>query len=577
MNYSEEELRIAPWLNSYGEVPFHLDYPDISMSDALFESERKYPDQVALTFQDKDTTFAQLVPQIRQAEKAFRAIGIKEGDTVTVCLPNMPQTVICLYAINAIGAIASMIHPLSAIHEIAFYLKEAGSRTIVSMDQFYPKLKKVRELVELDHMIIARISDALPFVKKVAYKAIKERKFEKFKEDKVLITWKSFLKHADECKEDPSVRKTGADQAVVLFSGGTTGVTKGIKLTNLNLNALALQTGTMCNKPIQGKTMLAAMPMFHGFGLGVCVHTMMYWGGRSVLVPQVSVKGYSKMLKTAQPNYIAGVPTLYEGITRNKNMDNVDLSCLMGVFSGGDSLTIELKKKIDKFLADHGATVRVREGYGTTECVTASCLTPYNKEKEGSIGVPYPDTYYCICKPGTEEEVPFGTDGEICLRGPSVMLGYINHEEENRNTLRKHADGFTWLHTGDLGYMDEEGFIYFKQRIKRMIITSGYNVYPSQIENIIDALDEVQMSCVIGVPDSYKIQKVKAFVQLRPKIVPSEEIKNKIMSHCRERIAKYAMPYDIEFREQLPKTLVGKIAYTVLEKEELEKLAAEKN
>lgn len=577
MNYSEEELRIAPWLNSYGEVPFHLDYPDISMSDALFESARKYPDQVALTFQDKDTTFADLVPQIRQAERAFRAIGIREGDTVTVCLPNMPQTVICLYAINAIGAIASMIHPLSAIHEIAFYLKEAGSRTIVSMDQFYPKLKKVRELVDLDHMIIARISDALPFVKKVAYKAIKERKFEKFEEDKVLITWKSFLRHADECKEDPSVKKTGSDQAVVLFSGGTTGVTKGIILTNLNFNALALQTGTMCNKPIQGTTMLAAMPMFHGFGLGVCVHTMMYWGGRSVLVPQVSVKGYSNMLRTAQPNYIAGVPTLYEGITRNKDMDNVDLSCLMGVFSGGDSLTVEMKKKIDRFLSDHGATVRVREGYGTTECVTASCLTPYNKEKEGSIGLPYPDTYYCICKPGTEEKVPFGTDGEICLRGPSVMLGYINHEEENRNTLRKHADGFTWLHTGDLGYMDEEGFIYFKQRIKRMIITSGYNVYPSQIENIIDALDEVQMSCVIGVPDSYKIQKVKAFVQLRPGIIPNEEIKNKIMSHCRERIAKYAMPYDIEFREQLPKTLVGKIAYTVLEKEELEKLAAEKN
>ena len=575
MTYTQEELKIAPWLNSYGEVPFHLDYPDISMSDALFESARKYPDQVALTFQEKDTTFAQLVPQIQQAEKAFRAIGIKEGDTVTVCLPNMPQTVVCLYAINAIGAIASMIHPLSAIHEIAFYLKEARSRTIVSMDQFYSKLKKVRELVDLDHMIIARISDALSPVKKVAYRLLKERKFEKYEEDKVVMSWKSFLAKAHECDIDPSVQKKGADEAVILFSGGTTGVTKGIRLTNLNFNALALQTGTMCNKPIQGMTMLAAMPMFHGFGLGVCVHTLMYWGGRSVLVPQVSVKGYSKMLKTAQPNYIAGVPTLYEGITRNKEMDNVDLSCLMGVFSGGDSLTIEMKKKIDKFLADHGATVRVREGYGTTECVTASCLTPYNKEKEGSIGLPYPDTYYCICKPGTEEEVPFGTDGEICLRGPSVMMGYINHEEENRTTLRKHPDGHIWLHTGDLGYMDEEGFIYFKQRIKRMIITSGYNVYPSQIENIIDALDEVQMSCVIGVPDSYKIQKVKAFVQLRPGIIPSEEIKQKILSHCRERIAKYAMPYDIEFREQLPKTLVGKIAYTVLEKEELEKLKAQ--
>ena len=577
MEYSKEELKIAPWLKSYGEVKFHLDYPDFSMSDALFESARKYPDQVALTFQDRDTTYAKLVPQIREAEKAFRAIGIKEGDVVTVCMPNVPQTVVSLYAINAIGAVASMIHPLSAVHEIAFYLKEAQSRTIISLDQFYNKIKKVQELVELDHIIIARVSDALGFVKGTAYKFIKERKFEKFTEDSKLITWKTFLNKAKGCTKDPSVVKKGKDLAVILFSGGTTGVTKGIKLTNLNFNALALQTGTMCNKQIQGMTMLAAMPMFHGFGLGVCVHTLMFWGGRSVLVPQVSVKGYSKLLKTAQPNYIAGVPTLYEGITRNKEMDNVDLSCLMGVFSGGDSLSVELKKKLDKFLADHGATVRVREGYGTTECVTASCLTPYNKEKEGSIGLPYPDTYYKICKPGTTEEVPYGEDGEICLRGPSVMLGYINHEEENKKTLVKHEDGFTWLHTGDMGYMDDEGFIYFKQRIKRMIVTSGYNVYPSQLENIIDGIDEVQMSCVIGVPDPYKIQKVKAFVQLKQDIQPSEELKQKILAYCRERIAKYAMPYDIEFREQLPKTLVGKIAYTVLEKEEEEKLKTQNN
>ncbi|MBQ3698068.1 MAG: AMP-binding protein [Spirochaetales bacterium] len=574
MDYTQQDIKDAPWLKSYGEVKFHLDYPDFSISDALFESARKYPQQVALTFQDKDTTYAKLVPQIRQAEKAFRAIGIKEGDVVTVCMPNMPQTVVCLYAINAIGAVASMIHPLSAVHEIAFYLKEAQSKTLISIDQFYNKIRKVRELVQLDKIIIARISDALSFVKSTAYKLIKERKFEKYTEDGTILSWKNFMRKASECDIDPSVKKTGKDLAVILFSGGTTGVTKGIKLTNLNFNALALQTGTMCNKPIQGKTMLAAMPMFHGFGLGVCVHTMMFWGGRSYLVPQVSVKGYSKLLKTAQPNYIAGVPTLYEGITRNKEMDNVDLSCLMGVFSGGDSLSIELKKKLDKFLADHGATVRVREGYGTTECVTASCLTPYNKEKEGSIGLPYPDTYYKICKPGTQDEVPFGTDGEICLRGPSVMLGYINHEEENKTTLQKHADGHIWLHTGDMGYMDEDGFIYFKQRIKRMIITSGYNVYPSQIENIIDGMDEVHMSCVIGIPDPYKIQKVKAFVQLAPGIVPSEEIKQKILAYCKDRVAKYAIPYDVEFRDQLPKTLVGKIAYTVLEKEEEEKRKA---
>lgn len=254
-------------------------------------------------------------------------------------------------------------------------------------------------------------------------------------------------------------------------------------------------------------------------------------------------------------------------------MDGADLSCLKGVFSGGDSLSVELKKRFDKWLADHGATIKVREGYGTTECVTASCLTPMHLYKEGSIGQPFPDTYYKIVDVGTNIEVPYGQEGEICISGPSVMLGYLDQPEETANTLRKHGDGRIWLHTGDLGIMDEEGFIYFKQRIKRMIITSGYNVYPSQLENILDGFESVQMSCVIGVPDPYKMQKIKAFVTLKAGYEPTEETKQSILAYCKKHIAKYAMPYDIEFRDSLPKTLVGKVAYRVLEEEELKKIA----
>ena len=358
------------------------------------------------------------------------------------------------------------------------------------------------------------------------------------------------------------------EPAVILFSGGTTGVTKGILLSSLNFNALALQTGAMCNKQIQGKKMLAAMPCFHGFGLGVCIHTMMVLGGESILVPKFNVKDYALLIKKNKPNYIAGVPTLYEALTRTNYLDGVKLDFLMGVFSGGDSLPVEIKRKFDNYLKEHGATIKIREGYGTTECVTASCLTPYNKEKEGSIGLPYPDTYYKICKVGTTEEVPYGEEGEICLTGPTIMLGYYNKPEETANTLKKHEDGHVWLHTGDLGTMDEEGFVFFKQRIKRMIITSGYNVYPSQIENILDAHEAVQMSCVIGVKDEYKMQKIKAFITLKEGFTPSEDLKLDILKYCKNHIAKYAIPYDIEFRNELPKTLVGKVAYRVLEEEE---------
>ena len=246
----------------------------------------------------------------------------------------------------------------------------------------------------------------------------------------------------------------------------------------------------------------------------------------------------------------------------------------VGVFSGGDSLSVELKKRFDAFLKEHGASITVREGYGTTECVTASCLTPIHKQKEGSIGIPFPDTYYKIVKPGTQEEVPYGEEGEICLTGPTMMLEYVNHPEETAQTKQTHADGLTWVHTGDLGMMDEEGFIYFRQRIKRMIVTNGYNVYPSQLENILDGHEYVHLSCVIGVKDPIKMQRVKAFVVLKPGYVPTEACKQELMDYCRKHIAKYAMPSDIEFREELPKTLVGKVAYRVLEEEENAKLDA---
>lgn len=567
------ELR-APWLRFYGDVPQHLTYPDGSMYDMVSSIADKYPDYCACTFMGGKMSYKQLMAGVDRVARAFAALGIKEGDRVTVCMPNCPQTVLCFYALNRVGAIATMIHPLSSVGEIAFYLKDSNSVACVTLDQFYGKFVEVLKEVKLDKLVLTSIKDALSPVMALGYALTEGRKVPKVPADAPVIWWKPFLKAGDAYQGSYAVSRKGDDPAAILFSGGTTGVTKGILLSNLNFNALGIQTISMANCFKPGMKMLAAMPMFHGFGLGVCIHSMLIHGGRCILVPRVSVASYAKLLKKEQPNLIAGVPTLYEGITRNPYMDNVNLACLRGVFSGGDSLSIELKKKFDKFLKDHGATVQVREGYGTTECVTASCLTPYDMYREGSIGLPFPDTYYKIVKPGTTDEVPYGEEGEICLTGPSMMIEYINQPEETANTLKKHADGRTWLHTGDLGYMDEDGFIYFRQRIKRMIVTSGYNVYPSQLENIIDAFEQVQMSCVIGVPDSYKMQKVKAFVVLKPDVLPTDELKQQLFEHCRRHIAKYAMPYDIEFRKELPKTLVGKIAYTVLEKEEAARAVA---
>jgi long-chain acyl-CoA synthetase len=562
----------TPWISHYGDVPFHLEYPKDSMSEVVLATAEKYPSLPALSYMGRIIPYSLLEKNIKITAKAFASIGIKEGDKVTVCLPNIPQAIYCLYALNHIGAIASMIHPLSAESEIEFYLRTAGSKCAITLDQFYPKFEEVMKKYPLEKLIIASAGSELGTVKKVAFSLMNLGKTPKLPKNDTVMKWNEFFALGKKFKGDePKVKKCDNDVAVILFSGGTTGTTKGIMLSNLNFNALALQTAAMSHYDIHAMKMLAAMPVFHGFGLGVCIHTMMVAGGLSILVPRFNVKAYANLIKTEKPNFIAGVPTLFEAITRNPYLDGVSLDFLRGVFSGGDSLSVELKKKFDKFLDEHGSPVHVREGYGTTECVTASCLTPYCEEREASIGLPYPDTYYQICAVGTCEEVPCGEEGEICLCGPSVMVGYMNNEVETANTLRTHADGNVWLHTGDLGKMDEDGFVYFKQRIKRMIITSGYNVYPSQIENILDAHPKVQMSCVIGVKDPYKMQKVKAFIVLRDGIKPSEDIRQELHEYCKKNVAKYALPYQIEFREELPKTLVGKVAYTVLEKEAEEK------
>ncbi|MBQ1912248.1 MAG: AMP-binding protein [Bacteroidales bacterium] len=555
----------TPWLGSYGEVPFHLEYSDKSMSGAVLETAAKDPDFPALSFMGRTIPYKEMAAEIDRVARAFYALGVRPGHRVLVCLPNVPQAIYCLYGLNRIGAVASMVHPLSAVAEIAFYLNEAGCDIAVTLDQFYAKFLEVRQLRPIRKLIIARVSEELRFPLSLGQKLLTERKFPKVVEDGSTLLWKHFIEAGASAPDAIYPQKDPLTEAVVLFSGGTTGVTKGIMLSDLNFNALARQTEAMCHKEVRHGRMLAAMPVFHGFGLGVCIHTVLVCDATAILVPRFNVKSYAKLIRKTQPNFIAGVPTLFEAITCNRYLDGADLSCLRGVFSGGDSLTIELKKKFDKFLADHKATIRVREGYGTTECVTASCLTPYNKEKEGSIGLPYPDTYYKICEPGTNEEVPYGQEGEICLTGPSMMLGYINHEEENAQTLRRHDDGHVWLHTGDLGVMDEEGFIFFRQRIKRMIVTSGYNVYPSQLENILEGHPAVQRSCVIGVPDPYKMQRVKAFIVLKDGVEDTPQVRESIVEHCKKHIAKYAMPSEWEYRDSLPTTLVGKVAYTKLQ------------
>ncbi len=564
-------------LLGYGEIRKHLEYPDISVYDMVRLTAGEYREYVSYNYFGKKATYGQFVSQIDRCAHSFKVLGVKKGERVSICMPNTPEAVIAFYALNKIGAVANMIHPLSGKSEIKHFINVSESRVIVTIDIAFDKISALVSEVGLEKCIVVSAADSMPMLMKVGYYLTKGRKLRLSKDD-LYISWKDFVKikgcNESECadsSDDLSGQRkmVGEEVAVILYSGGTTGYPKGIELTNNNFNALAIQSIEACQCLEPKDKVLAIMPVFHGFGLGICVHTVQCFGGTSILLPQFSAKTFHKLLKKYKPNIIAGVPTLYEAMLRNGKLNGYDLSFLKCVISGGDSLSVGLKRKVDKFLKEHGADIQIREGYGLTECVTGSCLTPVKRYKEGSIGVPYPDTYYKIVRPDTEEEVPLGEDGEIIISGPTVMKGYLGEEEENRKTLRKHKDGRIWLYTKDMGSMDDEGFVYFKQRLKRIIISSGYCIYPQYIEDIIDSHPKVLMSCVIGIKDSYRGQIPKAYIVPKEGFKADETLLADIKAYCEDNLTRYAWPQRYEFRKELPKTLVGKIAYTKLEEEEI--------
>ena len=558
----------SPWLAYYGSTPASIDYPRMTMQQLVKEIAKKYPENTAYVFMGKETSYAAFAARIDAAAKGLYHMGIRKGDRVTICMANTPQAVDCFYALNRIGAIPNMIHPLSGAKEIAFYLNASHSKAILTLDQFYGKVASIMpEVTDPCRILIARIKDELPFPLNILFPLTKDGKAGRSLPKTGYTLWTDMV--AAGAKEHlPADDGSCDDCGAILYSGGTTGTTKGIMLSNMNFNALGLQTIAASGfDSVAGWKMLSIMPIFHGFGLGIGIHAALISGAACILIPRFSIKVYADTLKKQKPNLIPGVPTLFEALLRADDLKGVDLSFLKGIFCGGDSLSPELKKKVDAFLKEHNCTEQIREGYGTTECVTASCLTPKDYARSGSIGIPYPDTYYKVVRPGTTEEVDATTEGELCISGPTVMLGYMDNPEETAATLRRHEDGRIWLHTGDLGYMDADGFVYFRQRLKRIIITSGYNVYPSQLENIIDSHEKVLLSCVVGVQDPYRGQRLKAYVVPMPGIAPDKALQQELLAYLSERVAKYALPRELEFRTELPKTLVGKVAYRVLEEE----------
>lgn len=561
----------APWKKYYSKKDRQVEIPDISLYKIIKEQALMNPNNVAIDYFGKKITYKNFIKEIDKAARSFRCYGIRPGDVVTICMPNMPEGVISFYALNKIGAIANMIHPLSAEEEIKNYLNEADSVMLVAVDICYEKIERILSETKVYKVILVSANDSMPKALSLGYTLTKGLKIRKPKSMEVYTYWKDFIKKSELYNYEYEVKSKKDITSVILHSGGTTGIPKGIVLTNGNLNALALQVKIVFKDIIPGDKILAIMPIFHGFGLGVSVHSGFVLGAEVVLVPQFSAKTFDNLVKRNKPQVIVGVPTLFEALLNNKGFNGMDMSYVKHFVSGGDSLTEKQNASINEFLRNHGCNIKVEQGYGMTESVAATALAFGKANKPCTIGIPFPGNYFKIVAKGTQEEVKFGEVGEICVCGPTVMQGYYNNEKETNLVLQIHKDGNIWLHTGDIGSMDEDGVITYVQRLKRMIISSGYNVYPQQIEQVIETHPEVLKCTVVAMPHKYKVQVAKAYIVLKEGISPSGSLKKEIKELCEKNLSKFSIPYDYEYRKSLPKTLIGKVDYKQLEREAIEK------
>ena len=557
-----------PWLAQYHGLPADIEVPDATMYELVAATAAQHPELTALVYLGRRIGYRELLTDIDRTAAALTAHGIRAGDSVLLSMPNVPNAVILFYALNRIGARAAMTHPLSSPTELRHYLEQTQSRWAVTMDMFYGKFADILADTEVEKLLICRFSDYLSHAKKLGFQVTRGRKIAPVpKTDARVLRWRDFIRSGT---ANPYRRpRDPGSSDVVLFSGGTSALPKGIELSSSNFNALAVSMQAITGITA-GESVLAILPVFHGFGLGLCIHTPLTVGGYSILVPEFSARIYIDNLIKHSPSFIAGVPTLFQALLADEKFAKVSFASLRGAYSGGDSLTPALKGRFDTALATQGSQVELMEGYGLTECVTACTVSPAHHYRESSIGIPIPGMSLKVVD-AESQEVPYGAEGEICVTGPTLMLGYLNEPEATADTLREHADGRLWLHTGDIGSMDADGYLFFKGRQKRIIKVSGVSVYPAQVEQVLEAHPSVRRACVIGTPDEYQMSSVKAFVVLAESLEPADRLRDELNAHCKKHLMRWAIPRDIEFRDELPTTLVGKIAYTQLEQEELKR------
>lgn len=555
----------APWSKYYKEGDMNLKIPNTSVYNYFESNVSKYGNRNCLDYYGNKVNYNELLNKIDLCAKGLYDAGVRKGDVVTICLPNTLEGIIAFFATNKIGGIVNFMHPSSSENEIKDSLNRTNSRVLFLNDLNYIKVRNIEKDIKTCRIILVSVYGYMPLFNKIRRPLEARIKVDFSSNNSLYILWNIFLIKskkihvdnyiADENKEDP---------AIILHSGGTTGTPKGVVLSNGNLIAFVESAIIGQSYLVEGDTCLALMPIFHGFGI---VHSVLYplcIGMNVILRPKFDVKEYCQMVVKYKPQILMGVPTLFESLLMEWQGKNIDLSFLKCILVGGDVLKDDLRNKINKFLKKNNANIKVCAGYGLSEAVCGVALGDPVNQKDNTIGIPLPGIYVGIFN-SNDEEVPYGENGEICVCGPTVMKGYYNNQEETDIALHTHKDGNIWLHTGDLGSMDEDGFIKYSSRLKRMIISSGYNIYPNMIEQLIETHPSVAKCIVVGIPHKHKMEVPKAYVVLKNRKTKKELLLLEFKKICKNNLPKYSWPYKYEFVDELPVTKVGKIDFKSLQ------------
>lgn len=560
-----------PWLKYYSKEAINAPLPECTIYEYLYENNKAYPDDVAIIYFGKKTSYRELFQKIDQCANALTALGVHKNDIVTIALPSIPEALYLVYALNKIGAVANMIHPLAGKQELLNYLNEVESKVAFLFDGTYQIIKDVIQETSVECAVVVTAGESLPLGLKQLF-FLKNKRIEYH--SALFRTWRSFVRCGNNTKVQP-VKKDAHSLALISHTGGTTGEPKGVMCSDYNLNALIWQIG--CNLPHgRQEKYLVVLPPFINYSLVNAMLEPLAFGFTVVLLPKYEPDKFDDYIRKYRPNHISSIPAYWEALLHNETLKTMDLSCLNHIYYGGEAMNPGKEEAVNALLLSRGARNPLCKGLGATEMMSAATVTYNDCNMTGCVGIPLVKVNCSIVDTETGRELHSGEIGEICFTGPTVMMGYYHSTDATNEIIKTKQDGVRWLHTGDLGYINDDGILFVTGRIKRIIMTKGKDqqvtkLFPDRIENVISAHPAVRVCCVIGVPDEQRIHYAKAVVELNSSYAPSDKLAADLCTFCQGKLPEYQIPDVIAFMDALPRTDRGKVDYRALENDSLAK------